>query len=67
MHQALLDNEPEQAAMDMASIPMQRWGHPYEMAALIRFLCSRGAGYITGVDILADGGGSLTAGVPQID
>jgi len=67
MHQALLDNAPDQAAMDMASIPMQRWGHPYEMAALIKFLCSRGAGYITGVDILADGGGSLTGGVPQID
>lgn len=66
MHQALIDNAPEQAAQDMATIPLQRWGHPYEMAALIRFLCSRGAGYITGVDILADGGGTLTAGVPQI-
>lgn len=68
MHQALIDNAPEQAAGDMATIYMKRWGHPYEMAALVKFLCSRGAGYITGVDILADGGGSyLTLGVPQIE
>lgn len=66
MHQALIDNAPQQANNDMATIPMKRWGHPYEMAALIRFLCSRGAGYITGVDILADGGGTLTGNVPQI-
>lgn len=68
MHQALIDNAPEQAAGDMATIFMKRWGHPYEMAALVKFLCSRGAGYITGVDILADGGGSfLTLNVPQIE
>ncbi len=67
MHQALIDNAPETADFDMASIPMKRWGHPYEMAALIKFLCSKGAGYITGVDILPDGGGTLTAGIPQIE
>ena len=37
-------------------IPAGRWGHPYEMGALTAFLCSPGAGYINGVDILADGG-----------
>lgn len=67
MHQALIDNTPQQAENDMASIPMQRWGHPYEMASLVRFLCSNGAGYITGVDILPDGGGTLNGDVPQID
>ena len=33
-----------------------RWGHPYEMGALTAFLRSAGAGYVNGVDILADGG-----------
>ncbi len=66
MHQACIDNMPEATAMDMASIPLKRWGHPYEMAKLVEFLCSKGAGYINGVDILADGGGTMITGIPQI-
>lgn len=34
---------------------MGRWGHPYEIAELIGFLVSPGAGFVSGVDILADG------------
>lgn len=56
MHQALIDNQPEMAASVMQGIPLKRWGHAYEMGKLVEFLCSNGAGYITGVDILADGG-----------
>jgi NAD(P)-dependent dehydrogenase (short-subunit alcohol dehydrogenase family) len=56
MHQALIDNQPETAAEVMEGIPLKRWGHAYEMGKLVQFLCSPGAGYITGVDILADGG-----------
>lgn len=67
MHQALLDNDPETAQGVLESIPMGRWGHPYEMGALIKFLCSNGAGFITGVDILADGGCTFTSMVEQID
>lgn len=66
MHQALIDNQPETAASVMEGIPLQRWGHAYEMGSLIRFLCSHGAGYINGVDILADGGCTFPATVPQI-
>ena len=47
-------------------IPAGRWGHPYEMGALTAFLCSSGAGYINGVDILADGGQNAGIFVPQI-
>lgn len=67
MHQALINNRPESAANTMKSIPLRRWGHPYEMGKLVEFLCSRNAAYITGVDILADGGCTYGAVVPQID
>ena len=52
---------------DMQGIPLQRWGHAYEMGKLVEFLCSSGAGYLTGVDILADGGCTFSAVTPQID
>ncbi len=67
MHQACIDNTPKDAEYDMSTIPLKRWGHPYEMARLVEFLTTKGAGYINGVDILADGGGSLLPGIPQID
>jgi len=38
------------------SIPLQRVGRPDEIAALIRFLTSDDASYITGQSIIADGG-----------
>ena len=43
-----------------------RWAHPYEMGALTAFLRSAGAGYVNGVDILADGGQNAGIFVPQI-
>ena len=67
MHQALIDNQPESARQVMQGIPLQRWGHAYEMGKLVEFLCSSGAGYITGVDILADGGCTFPTVTPQID
>lgn len=66
MHQALIDNQPETAENVMQGIPLQRWGHAYEMGGLIHFLCSPEAGYITGVDILADGGCTYGAAIEQI-
>jgi 3-oxoacyl-[acyl-carrier protein] reductase len=33
-----------------------RIGRPEEVAAVIRFLCSEQASYLTGTDILVDGG-----------
>ncbi len=66
MHQKLIDNQPETAGNQLELIPAGRWGHPYEMGALTAFLCSAGAGYISGVDILADGGQNAGIFVPQI-
>ncbi|HKM28970.1 MAG TPA: SDR family oxidoreductase [Anaerovoracaceae bacterium] len=66
MHQKLLDNQPETAEDQLELIPCKRWGHPYEIAALITFLCSRGAAYIAGVDILADAGQIANTFVEQI-
>jgi 3-oxoacyl-[acyl-carrier protein] reductase len=39
-----------------ASYPMQRMGEPEELAALVAFLASERAGYITGTTIPVDGG-----------
>jgi len=38
-------------------IPAKRFGTPAEFGAICAFLCSQHAGYITGQNILADGGG----------
>jgi 3-oxoacyl-[acyl-carrier protein] reductase len=38
------------------NVPLQRLGRPEEMAALIAFLCSEKASYITGQTIVHDGG-----------
>jgi len=38
------------------TIPAKRFGNPQEFGAICAFLCSRHASYITGQNILADGG-----------
>lgn len=43
----------------LASIPMQRFAQPQEIAAAIEFLISEDAGFITGQTLCVDGGGSL--------
>jgi NAD(P)-dependent dehydrogenase (short-subunit alcohol dehydrogenase family) len=47
---------PEANAQFLASIPIGRWGKVEEIGALARYLCSESAGFITGTDILIDGG-----------
>jgi 3-oxoacyl-[acyl-carrier protein] reductase len=44
------------AADRMASIPAKRFGDPAEFGAACAFLCSAQAGYITGQNLLIDGG-----------
>ncbi len=40
----------------VASIPMGRLAQPDEIAGLVSYLCSDGAGYITGANISINGG-----------
>jgi NAD(P)-dependent dehydrogenase (short-subunit alcohol dehydrogenase family) len=47
---------PEANAQFLASIPLGRWGQVEEIGALARYLCSESAAFITGTDILIDGG-----------
>ena len=44
------------AAQRRKGIPAQRFGSPQEFGALCAFLCSPKAGYITGQNLLVDGG-----------
>jgi 3-oxoacyl-[acyl-carrier protein] reductase len=49
-------SEAEAAARSMANIPAKRFGMPAEFGQTCAFLCSVHAGYITGQNILLDGG-----------
>jgi 3-oxoacyl-[acyl-carrier protein] reductase len=52
---------PEQTrAMLESQVPMRRFGDPAEIAALVAFLCSDRASFITGSCYLADGGQTRT-------
>jgi NAD(P)-dependent dehydrogenase (short-subunit alcohol dehydrogenase family) len=51
-----LINNPEANAKFVASIPVGRWGNVDEIGKLARYICSEDAGFITGTDILIDGG-----------
>jgi NAD(P)-dependent dehydrogenase (short-subunit alcohol dehydrogenase family) len=53
---APLRANPERNAELMAATPMKRWGMPEEIASLALYLCSDGAAFMTGTDVLADGG-----------
>jgi NAD(P)-dependent dehydrogenase (short-subunit alcohol dehydrogenase family) len=55
MNTALIEN-PEANAQFLANLPVGRWGKPEEIGSMARFLCSEEAGFITGTDILIDGG-----------
>jgi NAD(P)-dependent dehydrogenase (short-subunit alcohol dehydrogenase family) len=52
----LLMQDPVKMAEFTAKIPLGRWGKPEEIGAMAVFLCSDAAGFITGTDILIDGG-----------
>ena len=55
MNAAVLNN-PEASAQFLATLPIGRWGKVEEIGALACYLCSESAGFITGTDILIDGG-----------
>jgi hypothetical protein len=45
----------------LEKIPLGRWGYPADMAAVVAFLASDDAAYITGEDLTADAG--MTVGM----
>lgn len=49
-------NNPEINQQFVSKIPIGRWGRVEEIGKLALFLCSEDAGFITGTDILIDGG-----------
>jgi len=55
MNTPLLEN-PELYQQFVSKIPLGRWGRVEEIGQLALYLCSEEAGFITGTDILIDGG-----------
>ena len=55
MNTALIQN-PEINQQFISKIPLGRWGRVEEVGQLAVYLCSEEAGFITGTDILIDGG-----------
>jgi NAD(P)-dependent dehydrogenase (short-subunit alcohol dehydrogenase family) len=55
MNTALMQN-PEVNQQFISKIPLGRWGRVEEIGHLALYLCSEDAGFITGTDVLIDGG-----------
>jgi NAD(P)-dependent dehydrogenase (short-subunit alcohol dehydrogenase family) len=55
MNTALME-DPELNQMFMSRVPVGHWGRVEDIGSLAVFLCSQNAGFITGSDILIDGG-----------
>jgi len=55
LNKPILEN-PELNQQFIAKIPVGRWGQVEEVGQLALYLCSEEAGFITGTDILIDGG-----------
>jgi NAD(P)-dependent dehydrogenase (short-subunit alcohol dehydrogenase family) len=55
MNRVLLDN-PAAFAAFTAKVPLHRWGKVEEIGALVTFLASEASSFITGTDIVIDGG-----------
>jgi NAD(P)-dependent dehydrogenase (short-subunit alcohol dehydrogenase family) len=55
MNTPIIQN-PETNAQFISKIPIGRWGKVEEVGQLAAYLCSEEAGFITGTDILIDGG-----------
>ena len=53
---APLRADAQKNAALLAQTPMARWGKPVEIGALARYICSAATAFLTGTDILMDGG-----------
>ncbi len=55
MNRPLIE-DPEKNRQFLSRLPVGRWGKIEEVGQLAVYLCSDGAGYITGTDLVIDGG-----------
>ena len=55
LNKPILEN-PEANQQFISKIPLGRWGEVHEVGQLALYLCSEEAGFVTGTDILMDGG-----------
>jgi NAD(P)-dependent dehydrogenase (short-subunit alcohol dehydrogenase family) len=53
---AVVMNNPEANRTFLGNLPVGRWGKVDEIGTLACYLCSEAAGFITGTDIVIDGG-----------
>ena len=59
MNTAIMSN-PEANKQFLAKLPVGRWGKVEEIGAIACHLCSDLAGFVTGTDILIDGGWTVS-------
>jgi NAD(P)-dependent dehydrogenase (short-subunit alcohol dehydrogenase family) len=52
----VLTENAELTQFFLSRVPVGRWGRPEEIGQLAAYLCSEAAGFITGTDIIIDGG-----------
>lgn len=52
---APLRADPIKNEQILSAVPARRWGEPKEIGEIAKFICSEGASFITGTDILSDG------------
>lgn len=61
---AHLTDHPENGPEYLRRIPLGRYGDPADIASVAAFLVSPEAAYVTGADIVVDGGATLGAMIP---
>ena len=61
------NEDVDPGTIERPGIPMKRPGHAGEMAAVIAFLASPAASYVTGTSVVADGGLLLMAAITNQD